>query len=95
MQRLTQFLESQPENTQVMLVGFTDDVGAFASNRDLSERRAAQVLNDLSSFSNGELPNVQISSAGYGEVAPSACNSDENGRRINRRVEVWIKTPGA
>jgi phosphate transport system substrate-binding protein len=31
---------------------------------------------------------------GFGEIAPSACNQDENGRAINRRVEVWIQPAG-
>jgi len=31
-----------------------------------------------------------MTTSGYGEVAPSACNVSDRGRGINRRVEVWI-----
>ena len=95
MARLVDYLGSQPEGTQVTLVGFTDNVGAFASNRDLSERRAVQVLQELQNASGGALANIELAAAGYGEVAPSACNTAETGRRINRRVEVWINSPDA
>ena len=92
MARLSAYLENQPEGTKIMFVGFTDSVGAFASNRELSVRRAEQVMEELQAATN--LP-VEMASAGFGEVAPSACNTDETGRRINRRVEVWISVPGA
>ena len=91
LQRLADYLETQPDGTNVLFVGFTDDVGAFDSNRDLSVGRAEQVMSTLNDFAGGRLGNIQMSATGFGEVAPSACNSDENGRRINRRVEVWIE----
>ncbi|WP_296426506.1 phosphate ABC transporter substrate-binding/OmpA family protein [Yoonia sp.] len=90
--RLADYLEKQPEGTKILFVGFTDDVGAFDSNRDLSIARAQQVMATLTEFSAGRLDGVQMASAGYGEVAPSACNTTENERRINRRVEVWIQS---
>ncbi|MEP6019228.1 MAG: phosphate ABC transporter substrate-binding/OmpA family protein [Paracoccaceae bacterium] len=90
MKRLTQYLESVPEGTEVKLVGFTDSVGAFQSNRGLSERRAQQILEELQAVAGDRIAGVRLSAAGYGEVAPSACNISEDGRRINRRVEVWI-----
>lgn len=88
--RLADYLEDQPQGTEVLFVGYTDDVGAFASNRNLSIGRAEQVLDTLQEFAGERLANVSMSHAGYGEVAPSACNTTENGRAINRRVEVWI-----
>ena len=90
MQRLAAFLESKPAGTKVKFVGFTDDVGAFASNRTLSERRAEQVMQDVVAYAGDRLSGIELEYAGYGEVAPSACNISEEGRRINRRVEVWI-----
>lgn len=90
MQRLAEYLETQPDGTKVLMVGFTDEVGAFESNRELSIGRAQQVLATLQEFAGDRLDNIQFSATGFGEVAPSACNSSENGRRINRRVEVWI-----
>ncbi len=89
--RLAEYLETQPAGTEVLFVGFTDDVGAFDSNRTLSIGRAEQVMAEMQSFAGSRLSGIQMSSVGYGEVAPSACNTSENERRINRRVEVWIK----
>lgn len=90
MQRLADYLADQPAGINVLFVGFTDDVGAFDSNRDLSVGRAQQVLATMRDFAGDRLSNVQMSATGFGEVAPTACNNSDNGRRINRRVEVWI-----
>ncbi|MEO9819576.1 MAG: phosphate ABC transporter substrate-binding/OmpA family protein [Paracoccaceae bacterium] len=90
MKRLSHYLESAPAGSKVMLVGFTDSVGAFQSNRGLSQRRAQQVLEELKTVAGDRVANVELAAAGFGEVSPSACNVSEEGRRINRRVEVWI-----
>jgi phosphate transport system substrate-binding protein len=31
---------------------------------------------------------------GYSELAPVACNDQEDGRNLNRRVEVWVREAG-
>ncbi|WP_299722465.1 phosphate ABC transporter substrate-binding/OmpA family protein [uncultured Tateyamaria sp.] len=93
MARLADFLEQSPKGTEVLFVGFTDDVGAFDSNRDLSKRRANSVMQQMVDAAGTRLEGIKLASAGYGEIAPSACNSSENGRGINRRVEVWISVP--
>lgn len=92
-ERLVEYLETQPAGTEVLFVGFTDSVGEFSGNLDLSQRRAAQVASEVQSFAGNRLQGIGISSVGYSEIAPSGCNADEEGRRINRRVEVWIKSP--
>ncbi len=95
MQRLIKFLERAPEGTEVTFVGFTDSVGAFEANRRLSFGRAGAVLDEVRQTAEGRLDHVQMRSSGFGEVAPSACNITENGRAINRRVEVWISKDSA
>ena len=75
-----------------MFVGFTDDVGAFDSNRQLSFGRAEQVMAELQNFAGDRLAGIEMASTGFGEIAPTACNTSDNERRINRRVEVWIKS---
>lgn len=92
--RLIDYLETQPADTQVKFVGFTDDVGNFTGNRTLSEERAARVMNEVATAANGRLDNIEMDFGGYGEIAPSACNTTEVGRKINRRVEVWIISQG-
>jgi phosphate transport system substrate-binding protein len=90
--RLATYLEGQPEGTRVLFVGFTDDVGEFTSNRSLSESRAAQMLETLREYAGDRIATVEFASMGFGEISPSACNSSELGRAINRRVEVWIQS---
>ncbi len=92
-ERLIDYLATQPAGTEVVMVGFTDDVGEFDGNLSLSQSRAAQVADELREAGGNRISNVTISSLGYGEIAPSGCNTDNEGRRINRRVEVWIKSP--
>lgn len=89
--RLAKFLKEQPKGTKLKFVGFTDDVGAFSNNMRLAESRAQQVMNELRRIGGRDLNNIQMTAAGYGEVAPSACNTTEEGRAVNRRVEVWIE----
>lgn len=91
MARLANYLETQPAGTKITFVGFTDDVGAFDSNRLLSENRAALALQELRNFAGDRLANIEFATLGFGEVAPSGCNTNEQGRGINRRVEVWIQ----
>ena len=90
MGRLINYLKDQPEGSKVTLVGFTDNVGPFAANRNLSIKRAQKVLDFLQETAGDQLSNIEFSATGYGEIAPSACNSSDSGRGINRRVEVWV-----
>lgn len=94
MQRLADYLAKQPAGSEVLFVGFTDDVGAFDSNRALSEGRSQQVMAELQALAGDRLSGLNLAAAGYGEIAPSGCNTAEEGRRINRRVEVWINSAG-
>jgi phosphate transport system substrate-binding protein len=90
MKRLVDYLAKAPEGTKVAMVGFTDDIGSFESNRALSIERANQVVNELKAAGGDSLAGKEISALGFGPIAPSTCNSSESGREINRRVEVWI-----
>jgi len=94
MARLVAYLQDQPAGTKVTVVGFTDDVGAFEANRRLSLTRAQQVLSEIKTAAGGKLDNIVFQTAGYGELAPSACNVTADGRAINRRVEVWMQDAG-
>lgn len=90
MQRLVAYLEDAPAGTEITFVGFTDDVGAFEGNRELAISRADAVLDEMRAVAGDRLNNIEMKIAGYGEIAPSACNISDRGRGINRRVEVWI-----
>ena len=91
--RLIDYLEIQPAGTEIAIVGFTDSVGAAAFNQTLSEARAAQAASEVNAAGGSSMRNIAFSTRGFGELAPAACNDDANGRRINRRVEVWIRGP--
>ena len=78
-------------DTALILAGFSDGSGAAATNLDLSNSRAQAVLAALQAAAPGltpaQLPVVQA----FGEVLPMACDSTAPGRRLNRRVELWLK----
>lgn len=82
--RLVKYVEiNSPKRVQ--LFGFSDSEGDKAENLALSLRRAQVVEQQL--IARGIYPLV---ARGLGEVAPLASSKSEGGRRMNRRVEVWI-----
>ncbi|MEZ5427188.1 MAG: OmpA family protein [Pyrinomonadaceae bacterium] len=74
---------------QFYIVGHTDDTGTFLNNMNLSERRASAVVNALKDQF-GISPN-QLESKGVGPLAPVATNETDEGRKLNRRVEMVLK----
>jgi phosphate transport system substrate-binding protein len=93
LERLVAYLQQQPQGTEVAIVGFTDSDGAFGANRDLSLGRAQQVAAEIAEYGGNRLSNIAFTAKGYGELAPATCNDRLEGKRINRRVEVWIRNP--
>ncbi|EXJ15144.1 Outer membrane protein [Imhoffiella purpurea] len=73
--------------TQLAIAGHTDNTGSAEYNMDLSRRRAAAVENYLAS--DGVHPS-RMESRGYGMTRPVASNNTEQGRRLNRRVDIVI-----
>lgn len=75
-------------NTDLILAGFSDGSGAAATNLDLSQDRADAVLAALYALTpEATLPRV----VAFGEALPMACDETAAGRRLNRRVELWLK----
>jgi outer membrane protein OmpA-like peptidoglycan-associated protein len=79
-------LSSQP-NTEVRIVGHTDNTGSDATNDPLSQRRADAARDYLAA--RGVDPR-RILTAGRGEHEPVADNSTDAGRARNRRVEIFL-----
>ena len=77
--------------SSLSVVGHTDSNGSDSYNQGLSEDRAAAVVEVL----RGLLPGVEITSSGKGEAEPIASNDTEQGRALNRRVEIRWKGVGA
>jgi OOP family OmpA-OmpF porin len=73
-------------NLKLLVVGHTDSVGAFETNRDLSQRRAKAVVAAL--VSQHKVPAARLQSFGASFAAPVASNAAEPGRAKNRRVEL-------
>ena len=65
--------------------GFTDNVGEEDYNLKLSNRRANEARNFL--IERG-VESDRISAEGYGKLDPKYTNDTENGKQLNRRVEI-------
>ena len=76
----------QDPKLKVYVVGHTDNVGAAPANLDLSKRRAAAVVQVLTT--KYAVAADRLQSFGAGPYAPIASNSSEDGRALNRRVEL-------
>lgn len=72
---------------RVEVGGHTDARGSDAYNQELSERRAQSVVDYL--VGQGIAPE-RLQAVGYGEAAPVADNETDEGRELNRRVELRI-----
>jgi len=72
-------------NVRTVVEGHTDSVGNDTYNQGLSQRRAESVTNYLTN--RGVSPG-RLQAKGYGESQPVADNSSDDGRALNRRVEL-------
>ena len=78
-------LQSRPA-LAVLVVGHTDAVGSFESNRSLSQRRAEAIVSSL--ISKQAIDRKRLFPVGVSFASPVATNSSEEGRAKNRRVEL-------
>jgi len=83
---LTARLNGQDEIKGIEVVGHTDNIGSEVYNQALSERRSESVKNYLQQ----SLRSVTVSASGLGESVPMADNNTDEGRAMNRRVDVNI-----
>ncbi|MEN8719821.1 MAG: OmpA family protein, partial [Oceanococcaceae bacterium] len=72
----------------VEVAGHTDSIGGDAFNQQLSQRRAEAVRQYL--IGKG-ISAERLTAVGYGESEPKATNDNEEGRELNRRVELRIQ----
>ncbi len=86
LRNLAASLDKYP-NTDLLIVGHTDDVGSASYNDGLSERRARAAADYLAAQG---VARTRVRSVGRGEAEPVASNADEAGRQKNRRVEAAI-----
>ncbi|MGZ7032283.1 MAG: OmpA family protein, partial [Thermoanaerobaculia bacterium] len=69
--------------------GHTDSTGTSEHNMGLSQRRADSVRTYLSDQG---VPTSRINAVGYGESRPKSTNDTPEGRQLNRRVEIHIRS---
>ncbi len=76
------------DKTVIDVTGHTDSDGSDSYNFQLSERRAASVANYLVAH---DLKGERFQVLGAGESRPVASNNSEDGKSLNRRVEIKIE----
>ncbi len=72
-------------NAHIIISGHTDSTGTETNNKALSKARAKSVSDYLIDI---EINSSRISYQGYGSNKPISTNETDEGRKLNRRVEV-------
>jgi len=88
--RVAKVVEGDPK-TAVLVLGHADSSGAMAANTRLSLDRAKSVA---AIFRMSGLQGSRLTLRGMGSVMPRAANDSNEGRALNRRVEI-LMTPQA
>ncbi len=85
LEEVVKLLQSQPK-LKLYVVGHTDNQGTAGYNLDLSQRRAASIVNAL--ISEHGINPARLYAHGVGLFCPVTSNDSEEGRAKNRRVEL-------
>ncbi len=90
--RARRYLKAQSSDlSEIVVAGFTDNIGTAENNEEKSLAAARLVLEQLQDGSEGAFNRIALSAHGFGEIAPLMCNDHEANRMINRRVEIWAR----
>lgn len=80
------------DTRKLAFVGFSDGEGPASGNARIALLRAKTVRNAVLAAIETEVPDsVEIAVEGFGEAMPMACDDTEWGRKVNRRVEIWLQ----
>jgi outer membrane protein OmpA-like peptidoglycan-associated protein len=88
LQIISSVIAASPD-LKIIVVGHTDNEGALDFNIDLSRARAQAVQDRL--VSNFGVAADRISAAGVAFLAPVTTNATNEGRALNRRVEIVVR----
>ncbi|WP_255209629.1 phosphate ABC transporter substrate-binding/OmpA family protein [Sulfitobacter donghicola] len=92
LERMVAYLNSEEAaNREILVIGFSDNVGRYDLNERLALLRATSVKDALIAVPGGGALTDRITTSAYGPLAPVGCNDTANGRESNRRVEVWLR----
>jgi outer membrane protein OmpA-like peptidoglycan-associated protein len=83
---ISAILKAYPQ-VKIRIGGYTDNTGDPATNVQLSEQRADNVMAELVRLG---IDPVRMSAKGYGAENPIADNSTEEGRQKNRRISLRV-----
>ncbi|GAA0879100.1 hypothetical protein GCM10009119_20680 [Algoriphagus jejuensis] len=87
-EEIAKFLKSAPE-TNVYLVGHTDNTGTAEHNLQLSKSRAQTVATELIGVY--QISQAQLRAEGVGELSPVSTNATDEGKARNRRVVMILR----
>jgi outer membrane protein OmpA-like peptidoglycan-associated protein len=87
LQEIALIVKEHPELTRIEIQGHTDDSGAAAYNKRLSQERAEAVRNALVSLG---VETSRLTAVGYGQDKPLVPNAGEAAKAKNRRVQMMI-----
>ena len=82
---IAKLLKGQP-GLRLLVVGHTDDIGTFEFNMDLSQRRAASVVQTLTAKFGADPK--RLTPVGVSFASPVASNKTDEGKAKNRRVQL-------
>lgn len=86
---LTEYLREHPR-VRVYVVGHTDDTGSFKANLQLSRDRARAVVDHLRQQ---RIDPARLQADGVASLSPVSTNQTDQGRQLNRRVEIVERLP--
>ena len=89
LQQISGSIQKRYNGGNVRVYGFTDATGSAGANKELAQQRAEAVRNWL--VNNANMPADKLSLHPVGEAQPAATNATEEGRQLNRRVEIVAK----
>ncbi len=88
LEAISELLRIRPD-LNVYIVGHTDMTGTLAYNMDLSSKRAQAVVDVL--VRDYGIASARLQAQGIGPLCPVSTNRTEEGRKLNRRVELVEK----
>lgn len=88
---LAEVLRNKTGPYRVFIAGHSDNHGTDSHNNRLTARRARAVQVELETHG---VPSAKVKSQGCGSKAPVASNETDEGRALNRRVDILLPPPG-
>ncbi|MDX1781670.1 MAG: phosphate ABC transporter substrate-binding/OmpA family protein [Thalassovita sp.] len=80
------------DGRSLLFVGFSDGEGSAKANQAIALRRAKAVLAAVTEAAEtANFDRLDMQADAFGEALPMACDDSAWGRRVNRRVEVWLR----